>query len=99
GSHPVVINGNLTINSSGGNNASTDAFFGTNGGIVVVGGNIVVGDASGANLRACAFGSYSGGSPVFILRGNITYNSLGYNNYGGTWIYDGTGTQTLTNNS
>lgn len=96
GSFPVVINGNLALNCTG-NNAASEVFFGSNGSTIKITGNATIGGTA-ATERRSSFGNYDG-SPTFNIMGNLTFNGSAYNWSGGTWNFDGAGSQTLTDNS
>lgn len=97
-SSPFIIDGNLTISGTSGSPTNSETEFYSQGGNIIVKGNAVFG--SDNDPVHIAFGR-SGGSPVFEFRGNVTFAGQSYtrSNGQGTWLFDGNGTQTITNNS
>ncbi len=97
-SYPFIINGNLTISGTAGAPTNSETEFYSQGGNIIVKGNATFGAAN--DPVHIAFGR-NGGNPVFEFRGNLTFDGLSYirSNGGGTWLFDGNGTQMITNHS
>ncbi len=99
GANALSITGALNITSTGGSNANNAVVLVTGSALVTVGGNATIGGTS--DTRASLIGGdATAGASTFKFMGNLTFNVEGsMNTLTPNLIFDGSGTQTLTNNS
>jgi len=99
GAYTLVVNGNTSI--SAGASGSSKAYLTTEGGSIVIYGTATIGASGDAGSSYIGNGDGTTAGGVITFKGNTIFNANGavFNPSYVSAVFDGSGAQTLTNNS